>query len=188
MNKYNWFASQIIGNAKKKLSPDRAIIRAKIINDPYYRFQSLAEIDVAAELGIQIDVNRASVDDWLRLPGFSIHQARSLVDLTNTGIQFLCLEDLASAIGISIARLKPLEPVLAFSYYDPQSALNPPRLNPNLATVEQLAEIPFLEETVAIEIVENRDRNGTYRNLADLQRRLALKSELVAQLMQYLQF
>ena len=54
-------------------------IRNKIANDPYYRFQSLQEIAIAAELGIKIDVNQATVDDWLRLPGLSIHQARSLV-------------------------------------------------------------------------------------------------------------
>ncbi|MEL7421226.1 MAG: ComEA family DNA-binding protein, partial [Cyanobacteria bacterium J06555_3] len=42
-------------------------IRNKIANDPYYRFQSMKEIAIAAELGIKIDVNLATVDDWLRL-------------------------------------------------------------------------------------------------------------------------
>lgn len=74
-------------------------LRAQILADPYYRFQSLAEVALAAELGISIDVNQASVDDWLRLPGLSIHQARQLVQLTQNGVQFYAIEDIAAALS-----------------------------------------------------------------------------------------
>ena len=57
-------------------------LRSRIIEDPYYRFKSAFEIAVAADLGVKIDVNQANVDDWLRLPGISIHQARQLVALS----------------------------------------------------------------------------------------------------------
>ena len=186
MRKFNWLSSS--RELAKRLVPQREIIRARIINDPYYRFQSMAEIAVAAELGIKIDVNLASVDDWLRLPGISIHQARSLVELAGAGIQFLCAEDIAAAIGVSVARIKPLEPILEFSYYDPDSASHPQRVNPNFASVEQLAQIPFLDDSLAQRIVENRQTEGAYTNLASLQRRLALSSQLTYQLMHYLQF
>jgi len=53
-----------------------------------------------AALGIQIDVNQASVD-WLRLPGLSIHQAR--VELCRSGVQFYCLEDIAAALNATAA-------------------------------------------------------------------------------------
>jgi DNA uptake protein ComE-like DNA-binding protein len=36
--------------------------------------------------------------------------------------------------------------------------------------------------------VQNREENGNYRNLVDFQRRLALNSQLISQLMHYLQF
>ena len=49
-------------------------LRSRILENPYYRFQSPFEIAVAADLGVRIDVNQAGVDDWLRLPGISIHQ------------------------------------------------------------------------------------------------------------------
>jgi hypothetical protein len=45
------------------------LLRQKITNDPYYRFESLSEIKIASEHGIRIDANTAAVDDWLRLPG-----------------------------------------------------------------------------------------------------------------------
>lgn len=58
------------------------------LQDPYYRFQSVEELRLAAVLGVRLDVNQASVDDWLRLPGLSIHQARLLVTLNQSGCSF----------------------------------------------------------------------------------------------------
>ncbi len=163
-------------------------IREKLLYDPYYRMRSLQEITIAAELGLQIDVNQASVDDWLRLPGISIHQARSLVELVGMGVQLLCLEDIAAAIGVPVHRLKPLEPVLAFVYYDPQSLIAPQRINPNLASAKELAQIPIVEKSLANKIIRNRKKDGDYKGLADLQRRLKLGSQETSQLMYYLQF
>lgn len=172
----------------KNLDPYRLAIRRRLLNDPYCRLQSIADIEVAAELGIKIDVNQASVDDWLRLPGISIHQARSLVELVGMGIQFLCLEDLAAALSVPVHRIQPWEPVLHFCYYDPESPIAPKRVNANTASLEELTQIPVLEAPLARAIVENRSACGAYRNLADFQRRLALNSQVTSQLMYYLQF
>ncbi len=162
-------------------------IRLRLLNDPYYRLQSNAEIAVAVALGIQIDVNQATVDDWLRLPGLSIHQARSLVELCRSGVQFYCLEDIAAALNLPLQRLKPLEPMLKFCYYD--DCVSPsPRVNANTATVENLAQIPFMELALAQAVVENRAKSGRYRNLVDFQRRLSLPGDLITQLMHYLCF
>ena len=87
-------------------------LKSRIRDDPYYRFQSLNEIRLAVSLGIYIDVQQATIDDWLRLPGLSIHQARMLTQLSESGVQFYCVEDIAAALGLSIQRLKPLEPIL----------------------------------------------------------------------------
>lgn len=160
-------------------------IRTKLLNDPYYRLQSTAEIAIAADLGIAIDVNKAKVDDWLRLPGLSIHQARSLVQLCQAGVQFCCIEDIAAALGISVQHLQPLVPVLKFYYYD-EVAIAP--FSPNTATIEQLTELPAIDLALAQVIVQNRELQGAYRNLADFQQRLSLPGALISQLMYYLQF
>ena len=162
--------------------------RTKLLNDPYYRFQSMAEIQLAATLGISIDANLAGVDDWLRLPGLSIHQARSLVGLTQSGVQFHCLDDVAAALGLPVQRLKPLEPVLRFCYYDPASPTATPTLNVNQASVEALTRVPGVDLFLARAIAQHRQRSGAYRNLADLQQRLALPPTLTAELMHYLKF
>ena len=163
-------------------------IRNKIANNPYYRFQSLREVAIAHELGITIDVNLATVDDWLRLPGFSIRQARSLVELVGMGVQLMCLEDVAAAIGVSVRHLQPYEAILAFAYYDRLSPLSPVKVNINSASEIELIEIPEITNDLAQAIVANRQQQGKYRHVVDLSSRLNLDSNLVSQLMHYLKF
>lgn len=163
-------------------------IRNRLLKDPYYRFGSIEEVVLAASLGIKIDVNQATVDDWLRLPGLSIHQARSLVELSRNGIQFHCLEDVAAALSLSVQRLQPLAPILQFCYYDVESIHSPLLINPNTATREMLTKIVCIDSFLADKIVANRESSGLYRNLADFQNRLSLPSELISQLMHHLRF
>jgi DNA uptake protein ComE-like DNA-binding protein len=158
-------------------------IRKKIANDPYYRFQSLTEIEIAAQLGIKIDVNQASVDDWLRLPGISIHQAKVLVELVQKGVHLVCLEDIAGAIDVPVTRLLPLEPILYFAYYDRLSVLSPQKINLNQASLAQIKQVSLLDEELALLVFNEREKNGKYRNFADLQSRLNLDSELIAKLL-----
>lgn len=169
----NWLRSQTLRN--------------KLLNDPYYRLQSAAEIAIAVALGIKIDVNQASVDDWLRLPGLSIRQARLLVELNRAGVQFYCLEDIAAALNLPLQRLQPLESILNFCYYD-ETGFTCQRLNPNTATVETLQRLPAVDLALAEAIVHNRLSAGPYRNLVDFQQRLSLPGNLTAQLMYCLSF
>ena len=99
------------------LRPGKGFFHAHL-RDPYYRFRSIQELQTAARMGVRIDVNQASVDDWLRLPGLSIHQARTLVSLNQTGVLFHCLEDVAHALKVPLPRLQPLAPILQFCYYE----------------------------------------------------------------------
>lgn len=170
------------------LSPAHHSRRSQILNDPYYRFRSLDEIRLAVELGIRIDVNRASVDDWLRLPGLSIHQARSLTALTQTGVPFHCIEDVAAALSLPVQRLQPFASILQFCYYDSESLDMIQPIDPNTASVQQLTCVPAIDLFLAKAIVQNRQRYGVYRNLVDLQHRLELSAQLTAEVMHYLQF
>ncbi|MEB3225198.1 MAG: helix-hairpin-helix domain-containing protein [Synechococcus sp.] len=150
-------------------------LQQRLQQDPYYRLQSLEEVTLAASLGIKIDVNRATIDDWLRLPGISIHQGRSLVQLTDQGVQFYSLDDVAAALGISVQRLQPLAPVLSFAYYAPELAL--PQININGASLEELTAFG-VNATLAFAIIQERQR-GNYRHFADLQARLKLPSQQI---------
>ncbi|MBF2008758.1 MAG: ComEA family DNA-binding protein [Chlorogloeopsis fritschii C42_A2020_084] len=172
-----------------RLNPRLQKLRSRLLNDPYYRLQSVEEIAIAASLGIRIDANQATVDDWLRLPGLSIHQARSLVDISRVGVKFYCIEDVAAALGVSAQRLKPFELILIFSYYEDETEDNITYvINPNTATVESLIKVPFIDTSLAEAVVENRLSKGPYQNLVDFQRRLNLSGDILAQLMYYLKF
>lgn len=163
-------------------------LRNKIRNNPYYRFQSLEEVAIAQSLSIAIDVNSATVDDWLRLPGFSIRQAQTLTGLTAAGVQFYSLEDIAAALNIPVQRLEPLAPILSFRFRDPDSELTPQLINVNTATTEELATLPFIDVALAETMVQNRRDRGNYQSLADFHQRLGLSSHLTSQLMHYLRF
>ncbi|MBD2293506.1 ComEA family DNA-binding protein [Anabaena sphaerica FACHB-251] len=163
-------------------------LRAKLLNDPYYRLQSGEEIQMATQLGMRIDANQATVDDWLRLPGLSIHQGRSLVELSRSGVKFYCIEDIAAALSVPVQRLEPLKSLLNFSYYDDESLANTTQVNPNTATVETLAKIPCIDLSLAEAVVQNRLTAGSYHNLVEFQQRLGLSGEAIAQLMYYLRF
>ncbi len=183
--------SHWLNQITQRIEPDSRRPRSRqeqILQDPYYRFQSIAEVQEAAALGVTIDANRATVDDWLRLPGLSIHQAKLLYGLNQGGVQFHCLEDLAAALNVSVAHLKPLSPILRFYYYDPDGVETIPALNANQATIAQLTKIPGVDLFLARAIVEQRSVHGPYRNLVELQRRLNLPATLTAELMHYLRF
>ena len=171
-----------------KLNSQKKSLRERIKNDPYHRFNSLEDISIATELGVKIEIDKASVDDLLRLPGISIHQARSLVELINSGVEILSVEDMSAALKIPLQRLKPLEKILAFSYYDPESALIPQRININFATLEELKGISPISDLMAKEIVEHRLTKGNFKDLADLQKKLKINGKLASEIMHYLYF
>ncbi|MCJ8281030.1 MAG: ComEA family DNA-binding protein [Rivularia sp. ALOHA_DT_140] len=172
-----------------RINPKLQKLRHKLLNDPYYRLKSGEEIAIAVEVGIRIDANQATVDDWLRLPAFSIHQARNLVELARSGVKFYCIEDIAAALSLPVQRLKPLEKILIFGYYDDESLDTITYVvNPNNATIESLLKVPFIDSALAQAVIDNRISSGPYRNIVDFQKRLNLSGEILAQLMYYLQF
>jgi len=175
--------NRVIRILKNKL---RAILlnpRRTQFLDPYYRFQSLEDVALAAELGVAIDVNQATVDDWLRLPLFSIHQARSLVYLTQAGVQFYRLEDIAAALELPVERLRPIEPILQFCYYDRSLCLNV-----NQVSLLELLQIPAIDRSLAEAIITERKEQGNYQDWVDFQRRLGLSGEQISALLPYLRF
>jgi DNA uptake protein ComE-like DNA-binding protein len=160
--------------------------RQKMANDPYYRFESLAELPIAAELGIRIDVNSATIDDWLRLPGLSIHQARALVGLQQAGLELYSIEDLAAALGMPVQRIQTWSLVLSFQYRVPE--LQPVLCNPSVASLTELMQIPGMDLGLVELLVIDRQNNGPYRDLGNFQSRLGISGAVLGKLMHYLKF
>lgn len=153
--------------------------RDRLQKDPFARLQNVSEVAIAASMGIYIDVNQATIDDWLRLPGLSIHQARTLTTLTQSGVAFYCVEDIAAALGIPAARMAPLGPVLRFCYYEP-----PAIVWLNRATLPQLLTLPQLTPALAHRIIRERQRLP-FKDWGDVHQRLGLSPDQTARWMHY---
>lgn len=158
----------------------------RLQDNPQLRFETLGEVEAAAALGVRIDANQASQEDWLRLPGLSIHQARRLAQLTQAGVQFHCLEDLAAALGISLGQLQGYGSILQFCFYERDEA--PLALNPNGASQEALCRLPGIGEELAQAIAQQREAQGPFRDLVEFQQRLRLEPAVIEHLMHYLRF
>ena len=169
-----------IDRLERHLNP----LRERLRQDPYYRFRSLAEVQAAVRLGVRIDVRHATVDDWLRLPGLSIHQARTLVSLTQRGVALMSLDDVAAALSLPRQRLLPLSPILEFCYYD-EDVASAQTLDINQAQGPQLMQIPGMTGGLAQQLLYYR-RFGPYRSWDDLQQRLRLTSAQIETLLHYL--
>lgn len=162
-------------------------LRKTLAQDSYYRFRSADEVQLGVKLGVRIDANRATIDDWLRLPGISIHQARALVELSRSGTPLTCWEDVAAATGLGLQRLQAFGEVVQFYYYDPESAVTPRQLNVNHASVDELVLI-LGDRSLAERLVYYRQRLGPYKDWLDLKHRLQLPPSVVTKLLHYLRF
>lgn len=161
-------------------------LRRRLQQEPYCRFQSFEELALASKWGVRIEANKASVDEWLRLPGISIHQARSLVKLTQSGLVFNCIEDVAAALRMPLQQIEGWTAVLQFCYYS-SNILEPKAINVNTASALQLATVPAIDLVLARSIIFER-KVAFYQDLADLQQRLHLSADLTAELLHYLSF
>lgn len=162
-------------------------LRRSLQQDPYYRFRSFAELDLAASWGLRIEANTASIDDWLRLPGISIHQARCLYRLTQSGLSFNCIEDVAAALSLPVRQIAAWQSVLQFCYYDHELRLEAIAIDANQATADELTIIPAVDICLARAIVHYR-QTGPYKDFADLQSRLRLTTAIAVELLHYLRF
>jgi DNA uptake protein ComE-like DNA-binding protein len=183
-----WMLDVIDGVMRLQASIPWRVTIDRVQPDPLQRYTTLEEVRRAALQGVRIDVNLATVDDWLRLPGISIRQARQLTKLVDQGVQFYSIEDLSAAIGISMQRLVPLAPILQFCYYAPDSLERVDRINPNTASIDRLTELPGVGPVLARAIVRDRTSRGDFQDVMELQERLSLPPELTARLMHYVRF
>ncbi|MGD1939624.1 MAG: ComEA family DNA-binding protein [Cyanophyceae cyanobacterium] len=171
---------------KKRLSPQWREAKAKLTRNPASRLETAWDVAVAVEMGLTLDANRATADQWLRLPNISIRQAQTLSDLTQSGVQFNELKDIAAALGLTEETLTLAEPLIQFYYYDPDSVATIKTVNVNYADFETLRQVPEMTADWAKKILGDRQTRGKYRSLADLQRRVNLSGKQLQTWMHYL--
>lgn len=159
-------------------SVERELLLIRLRQDPRCPLRTGQEVALAADLGWRLDVNRASAGDWRRLPGIEPQQVDLLLRLQAGGVQLSGAEDLQRLLELSDAQLGLWLPVLAFRWYgEPPPAAPAARLDLNRAAPRQLQELGLSGEARG-RLLRERSRQP-FRDLADLQQRLALPASLV---------
>ena len=125
-----------------------------------------------------MDVNRASRDEWLQLPGCNQDMADLLVRLQQGGVQFACDDDLFRLLELPTDLAKLWAPHLSFHWHG-DAPLQPEAtpLDLNNASAEQLEPLCWPEQRLASLLRERR--RSSFTDLADLQERLCLPASAV---------
>ena len=159
---------------------ERELLALKLRQNPAYALRDGREVRLAASLGWQLDVNRATRADWQRLPGITAAQVDLLQRLQAGGVQLSGPDDLQRLLELEPARLATWLPVLAFRWYgEPPPLAQPGPLDLNGAPAAELRRLGLSGERLQ-RLLRERSR-GPFRDLADLQARLQLPPALVEQ-------
>ena len=129
-----------------------------------------------------LDVNRATPEQWQKLPGCSEAMVDVLMRLQRGGVQFSQLDDLALLLNLPADRVKLWTPHLVFRWHGDAPVL------PKQAPLDVNAAAPtLLEQTLnwpkpRLQRLIQERRLKPFEHLADLQERVCLPPDAVEQL------
>jgi DNA uptake protein ComE-like DNA-binding protein len=157
---------------------ERELLALKLRQQPGRRLQNPQEVQLAAELGWRLDVNRATATDWLRLPGITADQVDLLIRLQAGGVQLSGSDDLARLLELPASVIASWQPLLDYRWYgEPPAAPAAPQLDLNQAHDRQLQTLGLSTERRA-RLLRERARRP-FQDLADLQLRVQLPPALI---------
>ncbi|WP_028952695.1 hypothetical protein [Synechococcus sp. CC9616] len=128
-----------------------------------------------------MDVNRASRDQWVQLPGCGSDRADLLVRLQQGGVQFSCADDLFRLLELPADLAALWHPHLIFHWHGdaPLQPVETP-VDLNTAATAELQRLQWPDDRVQ-RLLQERRRQG-FQDLADLQERLCLPASTVESL------
>ena len=129
-----------------------------------------------------LDVNRATPEQWEKLPGCSEAMVDVLMRLQRGGVQFSQLDDLALLLNLPTDLLKLWTPHLVFRWHGDAPVLpEQPLLDVNAAAPTLLEQTLNWPKPRLHRLIQER-RLKPFEHLADLQERVCLPPDAVEQL------
>ena len=129
-----------------------------------------------------LDVNRATPEQWQKLPGCSEHMVDVLMRLQRGGVQFSQLDDLALLLNLPADLIGLWTPHLVFRWHGDTPVLpEQPPLDLNAAAPTLLEQTLNWPKPRLQRLIEER-RRKPFEHLADLQERVCLPPDAVEQL------
>lgn len=118
-------------------------------------------------VGLPLDVNVASVDQLMAVPGIGATMAGAIVSERRTGGPYRNLDELQRADGIGPTTLERLAPFLVVS--DPRPTPEPGPIDLNAASAATLEGLPGIGPVTAARIVVHRAEHGPFADVDALQ-------------------
>lgn len=129
-----------------------------------------------------LDVNRATPEQWQKLPGCSEAMVDVLMRLQRGGVQFSQLDDLALLLNLPADLVKLWTPHLVFRWHGDTPVLpKPAPLDVNAAAPTLLEQTLNWPKPRLQRLIQER-RLKPFEHLADLQERVCLPPDAVEQL------
>ncbi|KAK2726039.1 hypothetical protein QYM36_000483 [Artemia franciscana] len=147
------------------------------------------------EPGLQynaLDINTASVEEFMTLPGITRQIAEAIVAHRKNIGTFRRPEDIALVSGVGAAMFHAfrsdicVKPGLRRNSTDRSSLRSSRSLNVNKASIFELMTVPGMTQEMAAAIVHRREEKGSFRSLQDLKRVRSINFRFMLAFMPYL--
>ncbi len=112
-----------------------------------------------------IDINTASYEELLEIPGIGPAKARAIIQFREQNGPFRTINDLVKVSGIGISTAQRIS---SFLKLENSPAVNVKKINVNTADLDELSELPGIGEVKASEIIKFREKNGAFKKAEDL--------------------
>jgi competence protein ComEA len=129
-----------------------------------------------------IRINQADSLDWLALPGIGPKLSGRILSYRNVLGGFVKVEQLKEVYGLADSVFQQVFPQLQLD----NVAIR--KLNPNVATMEELARHPYIRWKLAQAIVQYRNNNGAFHEMSDLGKIHLVDTNLLKKLGPYCEF
>jgi len=136
--------------------PESGIIKDEKTN-PQTKKKPLGKLTA----GESIDINAASLDAVKRIPGIGEEYAKRIIDYRNRLGGLTSTRQLMEIKGITSKRHEKLSPYIRIGR-------KPRMININKQEYEKLITHPYINEKLALSIINHRERNGHINNMDEL--------------------
>jgi len=114
-----------------------------------------------------IDINRAALEDWLRLPGIGEKRAQQIVNFRELLGGFISIAQLGEMYNLPDSVFQVIQPMLTLEFKSIR------QLNINAATAEDLDRHPYISLKQATLMVNYRTQHGPFATVEDISKIIA---------------